>query len=96
MRTLLQNLQIKERLYATLTDFIDSWGLDAEITADTRLVADLEFDSIDVIQLTVAFEKAFNTRKLGFQDLLMQDGRYVDDLTVGQIEGFLERRLTPA
>ena len=44
------------------------------------------FDSIDVIQFVVAMESAFQNRNLGFQNLLMQDGRYVDDLSLAQIE----------
>jgi acyl carrier protein len=87
---------ISTRLRATLAEFVADWGLDAEITRETSLVEDLEFDSIDVIQFVVEMEKAFQSRSLGFQTLLMQDGRYVDDLTVAQIEAFLESRLTHA
>lgn len=90
---MLQTLDIEARLRATLEEFIADWGLDAEIGGETGLVEDLEFDSIDVIQFIVAVETAFGKKSLGFQDLMMQDGRYVDDLTVGQIAGFLETRL---
>jgi hypothetical protein len=38
-------------------------------------------------------ENAFESRSIGFQNLLMQDGRYVDDLSVGQIEAFIASRL---
>lgn len=87
---------IAQRLHATLADFITDWGLDVEITPQTRLVEDLEFDSIDVIQFVVAMESAFQNRNLGFQNLLMQDGRYVDDLSLAQIETFLTARLEKA
>lgn len=90
---MLKKMEIADRLRATLDSFIEDWGLDATITADTKLVEDLEFDSIDVIQFVVAMESAFQSRSLGFQELLMQGGRYVDDLSVGQIEAFLEQRL---
>ena len=93
---MLQKVETVERLKQVLGDFVEDWGLDAEITAETRLVADLEFDSIDVIQFVVEVEKAFQNRNLGFQSLLMQDGRYVDDLSVGQIARFLDGRLSPA
>jgi acyl carrier protein len=85
--------EISQRLRGTLAEFVADWGVDAEIVATTRIAADLEFDSIDVIQFVIAMERAFGTRNLGFQNLLMQDGRYVDDLTVGQIETFLAGRL---
>lgn len=93
---MLKTMDIGERLRLTLSEFVEDWGLDAEITEETSLVGDLEFDSIDVIQFVVAMENAFQSRKIGFQDLLMQGGRYVDDLTVGQIEAFLVQRLGKA
>lgn len=93
---MLKTIDIGEHLRLTLSEFVEDWGLDTEITESTSLVNDLEFDSIDVIQFVVAMENAFQSRKIGFQDLLMQDGRYVDDLTVGQIEAFLVKRLSKA
>ena len=87
-------LSIEDRLKATVAEFVADWGMTAPIERGTKLVEDLEFDSIDVIQLVVEVEKAFGSRKLGFQDLLMVDGRYVDDLTVGQMSDFLSARLT--
>ena len=81
--------QVDQLVIATLTDFVRDWGLDEEIGKETRIVEDLEFDSIDVIQLTVALEAAFGSRKIMFQDLLMADGRYVDDLTVAQFQEFI-------
>jgi acyl carrier protein len=89
----LTTINIAERLRKTLAEFVEDWGLDVEITAETSLVEDLEFDSIDVIQFVVAMENAFESRSIGFQNLLMQDGRYVDDLSVGQIEAFIASRL---
>ncbi|MEM1313596.1 MAG: phosphopantetheine-binding protein [Pseudomonadota bacterium] len=90
---MLDTTEITGRLQRTLEDFIADWDLGVAVTPDTKLVDDLEFDSIDVIQLVVAIESEFENRKLGFHDLLMQDGRYVDDLSVAQIARFLEARL---
>ena len=93
---MLKTVSIEDRLIQVLEEFIEDWGLDAEIDGTTRLVADLEFDSIDVIQFVVEVEKSFKNRNLGFQSLLMAEGRYVDDLSVGQITAFLETRLDAA
>ena len=93
---MLKTVSVEDRLIKVLEDFIEDWGLDAEIDSSTRLVADLEFDSIDVIQFVVEVEKAFQNRNLGFQSLLMQEGRYIEDLSVGQITGFLGTRLDAA
>lgn len=87
------NAEISMKLRRTLAEFVADWGLDVEVEDRTSLVQDLEFDSIDVIQFVVAIENAFQSRNLGFQSLLMQDGRYTDDLSVGQIEAFLAKRL---
>lgn len=88
--------EISQQLRAILAEFVADWGLDTEITGETRIAADLEFDSIDIIQFVVAMEKAFASRSLGFQNLIMQEGRYVDDLTVSQIETFVAGRLATA
>ena len=60
----------------------------------TRLVADMEFASVDIIQLMVAIEEHYNRPKMGFQDLLMNDGSYVDDLSIGQVIDFVHAKLT--
>ncbi len=59
------------------------------MSRDTRLLADLGFESIDIIQLVVAIQEEIVKRKLSFDKLLMKDGRYVDDLSIGQIADYL-------
>lgn len=87
---------ILARLKDVLEDFIQDWDveLDEPIGRDTLLLADLEFESIDIIQLVVAIEEAFGKRKLPFEQVLMKDGRYVDDLSVGQIADFLHQHFS--
>ena len=78
---------------AVVEDLTQDWGLDAAgIGAATRLAADLEFASVDIIQLCVALEQTWG-RRLGFQDLLMKDGSYVGDLTLGQFAAFIDAKL---
>lgn len=83
------------QLIAVLDDFIADWDteLDEAMSEDTLLLEDLGFESIDIIQLVVAIEEAVGRRKLPFDRLLMEDGRYVDDLTIGQIADFLLEEL---
>ena len=80
-------------LITLLEDFTQDWDTepDAAMNGDTRLLADLGFESIDIIQFTVALEETFGLRKVPFDQLLMQDGRYVDDLSLRQIATFLQR-----
>ena len=90
---------MKEEIVTAITgileQMLDDWGveLDEPIGADTKLVADLNFSSIDIIHLAMALEQHFKRPKLGFNELLMEDGQYVDDLTVAQITHFLETKL---
>ena len=80
---------------ATLVDeMIGELDLDYGETIDsgTRLIADLGFASVDFVHLIVEVESHFQ-RKMGFHDLIMPNGSYVDDLTVGQIVDFIESSL---
>ena len=85
---------VGQTVIAVIEDLIQDWGLelDGGVTPQTKLVEHLEFASVDIIQLCVALEQAYG-RKLGFQNLLMHDGRYVGDLSVLQIAEFLDMRL---
>ncbi len=80
-----------QQLSALLKDFTQDWdsATDDPITRDTHLFADLGFESIDIIQLIVAIQEEVVKRNVPFDTLLMKDGRYVDDLSVGQIADHL-------
>lgn len=80
---------------AIVDDLVQDWGLDLEAPtgAQTMLVADLEFASVDIIQLCVALEQCYG-RRFGFQDLLMKDGSYVGDLSLGQLAAFVDAKLS--
>lgn len=79
---------------AIVEDLTQDWGIDlAEpCGASTQVVADLEFASVDIIQLCVALEQCYG-RRFGFQDLLMKDGSYVGDLSLGQLAAFVDSKL---
>jgi len=93
------SIAIKETTLATVVAIVDDltqdWGLDNEASpgAQTLLAADLQFASVDIIQLCVALEECYD-RRFGFQDLLMKDGSYVGDLSIGQLSNFVETQLT--
>jgi acyl carrier protein len=81
------------RVTATLEALVQDWDLGAPIGPATHLVADLGFESIDLIQMVAALEEEFGRPNLPFADLLIVDGRYIDDLSVRQIAEFLTARL---
>lgn len=95
MTTMSENSQAYSvRLIELLKDFTQDWDneFEGEMGPQTRLLADLGFESIDIIQLVVAIQEDIVKRKLSFDQLLMKDGRYVDDLSIGQIADYLARQ----
>jgi len=78
-----------------LSDMTSDWDLDfaGGITGDTRLVADLSFESVEIVQLMGAIEKHFQLSNLAAEELLMRNDRYVEDLTVSEIADFVAERV---
>jgi len=78
-----------------LKDLTSDWDLDfgSDITPETLLVADLEFESIDVVQFVVQIEELFQRKDLPLEKLLMVDGRYRDDMRVEEVADFLHENL---
>jgi acyl carrier protein len=83
-----------DTVVAIVDDLTQDWGLElaAPIDATTKVAGDLEFASVDIIQLCVALEQCYE-RRFGFQDLLMKDGSYVGDLSLGQFAAFVDIKL---
>jgi len=71
------------------------WDMDFDepLGFQTRLIADLEFGSIDIVQFLVAIEEHYQRRGFPFEELVMVDGRYVDEISVADIVTFLCRHL---
>ncbi len=67
--------------------------LDGALGQDTRLIADLEFASIDIVQFLVAIEEHYQRREFPFEELVMKDGRYVDEILVDDVITFLDNHL---
>src|SRR5436309_2767466 len=63
---------IERKVIAVATDTVADWGLDlsSPITADTKLMEDLNFGSIDIVQFAVGIERAFDRKGLRFETLL--------------------------
>lgn len=59
----------------------------------TMIISDLEFESIDVVQLVVQIEEHYKRKDLPFEKLLMRDGRYRDDISVQDVVDFLMTHL---
>ncbi len=85
---------IEKNLITITKDLVQDWGVepDGGITGRTKLAADLEFASVDIIQLCVAIEQHYG-KKMGFQNLLMKDGSYVSDLSLAQMAQFIDGKM---
>jgi acyl carrier protein len=90
-------LTIQSAVTDIITEVLGELDLESDepIDSPTRLIADLGFASVDFIQLIVELEGHFQ-RKFGFHDLIMPNGHYVADLTVGELVTFIQHRLESA
>jgi acyl carrier protein len=86
---------IEEVVLGILRDLTADWDTDyaGQIGPDTMLIGDLDFESIDVVELVVSLGGRFARRDLPLEKVLMEDGRYVEDLSVRQVVDFLEAEL---
>lgn len=86
---------IETQVIAVLENMTADWELEdgGKIEPETRLMEDLAFESIDVVQLVVALEKNFERKGLPFEQLFMRDGDYVNELEVKEIVEFLHKNL---
>jgi acyl carrier protein len=84
-----QNMQ--DLVIGVLQEITQDWDLDLPggFRPETRLIADLAFESIDLVQFAVSLEQAVGQKGLPFENLFMKDGDYVDDLSVQQVVEFL-------
>lgn len=90
--------EVQQTLIGIVEDLSQDWGIDLDepMSGNTLLVQDMQFASVDIIQLVVAIEEHYQRPKMGFQDLLMQDGSYVEDLSIAQIAQFVQEKLSGA
>ena len=86
--------KIEATIIDLLKDMTQDWDLDLneKISPETKIVEDLSFASVDIIHLIVSIEEHYK-QKLGFQELVMRNGRYIDDITVNEFVEFVSAKL---
>ena len=86
---------ILENVVRILNDLTGDWEMEfsGPIGPGTMIISDLEFESIDVVQFVVQIEEQYKRKDLPFEKLLMRDGRYRDDISVGEVVDFLHTYL---
>lgn len=77
-------------VYDILNEFAEEWGLDdLELTGETTLKTDMGFESTDIMQLFLGIQEAFPSIKIPFQNIIMNNGKFVEDLSVQQVIAFV-------
>lgn len=72
-----------------LRELLEELGQEPDRIDETTLLnADLGITSIDAIHLVVLIEDAIG-RPINFQELAVRDGRFADDLAVGELLDFV-------
>jgi acyl carrier protein len=85
--------QIRADIEEILQEMISSWGVDDDgIGAGTKVVADLGFSSVDLIHLMASIEMRFH-RKLPYDEIIMKDGQYAEDVSVDELVDFVARNI---
>jgi acyl carrier protein len=87
--------EIEHSIISVLSDMTQDWEFDSDnaIGPKTGLMGNLEFESIDVVQLAVALEQKFNQKGLPFEQLFMRDGDYVDEIYVSDVVEFMDANI---
>jgi len=82
---------IENKVITVANEMVADWGIDLPggITRETKLMEDLNFESIDIVQFAVGIERAFDRKGLPFERLFMKEGAYVDDVSVSEVTEFL-------
>ena len=93
--TMLSRSDIESRVIAVLRDMTADWDLEINngIGPNVRLMRDLAFESIDIVQFIVSLEQNLNRKGIPFEKLFMRDGDYVDDLQVNEVVEFLHMQI---
>ncbi len=91
----LSKQEILSQLVGILEDMTSDWDFDYDggIRPETRLIGDISFESIEVVQLMVLIEQHFELKNFSSEKLLMTDGRYVEELSVNEIADFLSTQV---
>jgi acyl carrier protein len=84
---------IEGQVIALLSQTASDWDYAGAIGVETRLFADLGFESLDAVVLGTAIQERYQ-RVMPFAELLAEIGqRPVPELTVGELVAFVRRHL---
>ncbi len=86
--------EVRSDIVLLLRRLADDWEYDGEITEDTRMLADLGFESLDVVVLGSVIQEHYD-QVLPFPEFFAEIGqRAVGDVTVGEWVTFVCEHLS--
>lgn len=68
-------------------------GFGGGIEPESRFIADLGFESINLVQFAEAIENHFKITNLPFQELFLQEDAFIEDLNILDAVEFLHTHL---
>lgn len=88
---LIDQEKVQADIVLILQEMTQDWGLalSRPITGKTCLVADLGFQSIDVVMLASEIHRYYQGKKFPFARLFVTKEGYVDDVTVSALVDFI-------
>lgn len=92
------NLKTREEIRTDVLEILQDKvrKLDPDIatrlTEETRIVGDLDFESVTIVEFCMAIGKHFQ-RKLPFQNLVFRNGEF-QDFSVAELVSFLKEHLS--
>ena len=87
--------QILADVLELLNSVVQDWEFEGPVGANTRVFADLAFESLDLVILGAKVQEHFG-QTLPFPEFFAELGqRDIRDLTIGEWVDFIERNLRP-
>src|SRR5215470_13540863 len=85
--------KVQDEVLELLRGVARDWEFDKPLTADTRLLSDLAFESLDLVVLGAAVQERFR-QQFPFPEFFAEIGqRQVRDLTIGEWVDFIYKHL---
>ncbi len=90
--------QLEADVISVIESMVADWDLEYSdgINPETKLMEDLAFESIDVVQLVVNIERKLGRKDIPFEQLFLQDGDYVEEVQIKDVIYFLQQQLQQA
>ncbi|HMQ60565.1 MAG TPA: hypothetical protein PKE06_07855 [Flavilitoribacter sp.] len=85
--------EVEQVLVEILNDMIEMYELpEMEITAETKLIEDLGFSSVDIMHMLATADMRFQAH-VPYEEMVLKDGEYVTELAVGEVAAYVSENI---